>query len=567
MMQPFFLPSRRAVRVASSSPAPPDNHMSSPPVPISETAPLDPRVPGPNPLTEPEVPRLWSGCYALAMLTLFVLWVPRAGYANITLPKHRLFLLLTGLYLTGLLLWGLARLYFRRRLPQTVNDRSVPARIQLGLVAGLLLLFFLSALFSSHPQVAWFGNRRHEGFCTLALYLLIFAAMARWGRLQRIHSLAAAVAGAAVSLLVIAQFWGYNPLHLYPGDYGFHDRGLLYSGEYLGTIGNSDLLSAYFTLIVTYLFGTYSVSRSKEAPVYLLAGGLCWFALLLSEVSAGPVAILVGFALCLPLCVARGLGLRRMGDLLAVLALGALAKAVIEYTYSAGTLTIRFSWRASAWLLLGVFTLGLLGSFLLRFLPADWRSPALAWGLAGLMAVTAAAALVYLYSYAGNSETLQGLSALLHGNPPDTLGSSRIAIWKEALALAREKPWLGGGPDTYQLRSQLVFSRVTEAGVCLRVGVDAAHNEYLNLWVNTGLPSLVLYLTLLASVLLSALRRLDWRRLPLALPVLCYSIHALFGISQTVVTPLFFLFWGALAYTGRPPAAYQPTGEGAKGSV
>lgn len=562
MMQPFFLPSRRSKSVAGSSPATPLNHIVSLPEPIPEEAPQDPRMPGLSPLMGPEVPRLWSGCYALAMLTLFVLWVPRAGYAAITLPKHRLFLLLTGVFLGGLILWGLARLCFRRRLPQTANDRSLPARIQSGLVTGLLLLFFLSALTSPYPQVAWFGNRRHEGFCTLALYLLIFAAMARWGRLQRVHALAAAVAGVTVSLLVIAQFWGYNPLHLYPGNYGFHDRGLLYSGEYLGTIGNSDLLSAYFTLIVTYLLGTYAVSRSKEAPLYLLAGGLCWFALLLSEVSAGPVAILAGFLLCLPLCVARGLVLRRMGDLLAVLALGALAKSIIGYAYSAGTLTIRFVWGAPAWMLLGIFILGLLGSFLLRLLPTGWRSPALGWSLVGLMAVAVTAALIYLYGYSGDSETLQGLSALLHGNPPDSLGSSRIAIWKEALALAGEKPWLGGGPDTYQLRSQLVFSRTTEAGVLLRVGVDAAHNEYLNLWVNTGLPSLMLYLTLLASVLLPALRRLDRRRLPLALPVLCYSIHALFGISQTVVTPLFFLFLGALAYAGKSPPASRPaTGE------
>lgn len=556
MMQSFFLPTRRAKRVAGSSSASSDNPRSSLSAPISETAPQDPRTPGSSPLAEPEVPRLWSGCYALAMLTLFVLWVPRAGYADITLPKHRLFLLVTGLYLSGLLLWTLARLRYRRRRP-AARDRSVLTWMRLGLLAGLLLLFFLSALTSSYPQVAWLGNRRHEGFLTLALYLLIFGAMACWGGLYRRHALAAGAAGVAVSLLVLLQFLGYNPLQLYPGSYTFHDRGLLYSGEYLGTIGNSDLLSAYFALVVAYLLGNYAVCRTREAPCYLLAGSLCWFALLLSEVAAGPVAILAGFLLCLPLCVARGLGLRRIGDLLAALALGALAKSVLAYTYTSGALRIHFIWGADAWLLLSLVLLGLLGSLFLRRLPADWRSSGLAWSLTGLMATAVAGALIYLYGYAGGNETLQGLSALLHGNPPDTLGSSRIAIWKEALALAGEKPWLGGGPDTYQLRSQLVFSRVTEAGVSLRVGVDAAHNEYLNLGVNTGLPSLLLYVALLASVLLPALKRLDRRRLPLVLPVLCYSIHALFGISQTVVTPLFFLFLGALAYADRKPVVTQ----------
>ena len=74
--------------------------------------------------------------------------------------------------------------------------------------------------------------------------------------------------------------------------------------------------------------------------------------------------------------------------------------------------------------------------------------------------------------------------------------------------------------------------------------MDAAHNEYLNLWVNTGLPGMLLFLALVLRCLRSGWKRGD----PLLLPCLGYAIHALFGISQSLVSPLFYLFLGALLY-------------------
>lgn len=44
-------------------------------------------------------PEGWTGTYGLFLLTVFILWVPSDGYAGIVLPKHRLFLWATGLFL------------------------------------------------------------------------------------------------------------------------------------------------------------------------------------------------------------------------------------------------------------------------------------------------------------------------------------------------------------------------------------------------------------------------------------------------------------------------------------
>ena len=136
------------------------------------------------------------------------------------------------------------------------------------------------------------------------------------------------------------------------------------------------------------------------------------------------------------------------------------------YEYQAGALTVFFSWGAEAWLLLAGVLLGLAATLLLRRLPEGRRLPetALALTLAFLLLILAV--LGFLYGYSGQQTSLQDLSQLLHGNPPPTLGSSRIAIWQEALELGLERPALGSGPDTYQLRSSLIFTRELPGGKC-----------------------------------------------------------------------------------------------------
>lgn len=501
----------------------------------------------------------WTGTYGFFLLTVFVLWVPPSGYQNLVLPKHRLFLWATVLFVLALVPMALSQ-RARRSLPGRWTGSD---RLPLCLAAGLLFLFLLSALASPYPSAVWLGNRRYEGFLTLALYLIIFGSAALWGKLGTIHAAGTAVSALLISGLVLAQFLGQNPLGLYPQGMGFHDRGIQYSGEYLGTIGNSDLLSAYLTMATLYLWGVYAVSRSRVRFLYLPAGCAAWFALLLSEVTAGPAAILGCLAICLPLCLAKGLGVRRMGEIFASLALGGLGKSVLGYEYQAGTLTLFFSWGARAWLLLAGVLLGLAAALLLRRLPEGRRFPkaALALTLAFLLLILAV--LGFLYNYSGQRESLQDLSQLLHGNPPPTLGSSRIAIWQEALEMGLERPLLGGGPDTYQLRSSLIFTRELPGGQVRRTSVDAAHCEYLNLWVNTGLPSMLLFLGLLAAVLLPAAWRMSPESLPLLLPALGYAIHALFGISQSLVSPLFYLFLGALTRASRRAKSHMSPGQAA----
>lgn len=62
--------------------------------------------------------------------------------------------------------------------------------------------------------------------------------------------------------------------------------------------------------------------------------------------------------------------------------------------------------------------------------------------LAGL----AILAIIIIYLAPPRGGTLWELSEILHGRAQDGFGSSRVAIWREALRLFGERPLTGGGP-------------------------------------------------------------------------------------------------------------------------
>lgn len=475
----------------------------------------------------------WTLLYTVFLFGFFILYLPPTGYSSIVGPKHTLFVTGTCIFLAPI---PFLAPYSKPRMD------SLPFFLCLGLLGWLLI----SAIFSPYPQVAWTGSRRHEGFWTFALYLALFLVFALWNGEREWSRWAMGIASVFVFALAAVQFAGKNPLGLYPSDFTFHDRGLLYSGEYFSTIGNSDLLSGFLTMGFLYLAGTYAMAESRFRFLCLPAAGLLWMTLLLSEVSAGPVAILLTLALVLPLYLLIGENVGRVFDIGAVLLLGAAVKSIIGYSYEDRVLS--FALRMGP--LQAGLLMGAIAAYAGRLLPfpqGPKRKAAVI--LAAVYVIVFLVLFLFLFFYSGSNETLRGLHLLVRGNPPDTLGSSRIRIWKEALKLGMEKPLLGTGPDTYRFRSEIVFTTPGVGDTVRTTTVDAAHNEYLHLWVCCGLPAALLFLGLIGSVVVPVLAKPNAPRLRLLLPVLGYSIHAFFGISQSVVSPLFYVFLGMLAWT------------------
>ena len=143
--------------------------------------------------------------------------------------------------------------------------------------------------------------------------------------------------------------------------------------------------------------------------------------------------------------------------------------------------------------------------------------------------------------------TLGEAHALLRGKIADGYGSGRIYIWRNTLPLLRERLLLGGGADTFSHRMTAVFTRAAEDGRVIRRTIDCAHNEYLNILVNQGLPALLCCLAALACSLVRWFRRSGGIAAALTgAAVLCYAIQAFFGISTPSSSGFFWVFWGLL---------------------
>lgn len=417
-----------------------------------------------------------SDLYLACMAFLFLLWPGLDGYQNLTQQKAAAFFLLSGLYLgsTVLLRLELALVGGAPLRRQPFTTHHLPQ-----LLMGFYWLFTaLSTLLSPYRDTAFLGTGRYEGFVTISLYCGCFLLLCAYARPAKWLLW---VFGAGVSfncLIALVQLAGFNPLNLYPAGMNYHDGNVLYAGQFLGTVGNVDLLSALLSIAIPVCWIAMVRLRNQLRFLLLIPLSLSLAVLTLAYVEGGILGILAGALLTIPVIAKRGMRKK--------LALGAATVIVLCFTsvYAFGSHTSGFLYEASE---------------------------------------------------------------ILHGNFNDQFGSGRIFIWRNVLEVVRERPLLGGGPDTLGLRTDAAFERYDETlGILIRSKVDTAHNEYLNILVNQGLPALLSYL---AALILAAVR---WVKTAPENPtaaicggaVLAYCIQAFFGISSLITAPY---FWIALA--------------------
>lgn len=422
-----------------------------------------------------------TAVYLAGMLFVYLLFPGFGGYEQLTEHKVRLFywlsggcLILAALIRAELCIVGAAK---PPQLKKIWVGTSVPEK--------LILLYWavtgLSTVCAIDRATAFWGSGRMEGFLTITLYCGCFLLVARWGRPARWMLWLFGAAMALNCLLALIQMAGFNPLTLYPHGMTYYDADVLYAGEFLGTLGNVDILSAVLCVAIPALWVALAVLRGKRRFFLLIPLTLCIATLLGSFVAGGIVGIIGSALLIIP-------------------------------------------------------TLG-------KTKPVRRR-------LAVVMVVILALGIVAVYCFGGQiGGFIAEASALLHGHWDDSFGSGRLFIWRNVVGLLPERLLLGGGPDTLGLRLDAVFERYDETlGVLIRSTIDNAHNEYLNILVNQGLPALLLYLAALCSAAVPWLKHGHGN--PAAAvcgsAVLGYCVQAFFGVSSPISAPYFWLALGLL---------------------
>ncbi len=187
---------------------------------------------------------------------------------------------------------------------------------------------------------------------------------------------------------------------------------------------------------------------------------------------------------------------------------------------------LRFSAKSTKWYFIGLAALGVLG-------------------LAGLYVVDIGDGMFH------------EMHEILHGNFDDRFGSGRIFIWRQVLERIPARFWFGYGPDTMRLENLEPFTRVIEGQAEPKVAhIDTAHNEYLNILFHQGIFALAAFMTAIVVALVHYFRDAK-RNVAVAVfgtGVLCHCVDALFGISQPITTPFFWIAVGLLEASFARPA-------------
>lgn len=236
--------------------------------------------------------------YLGAMLTLFLFFCGFEGYAGITAPKFRAFCALTGLYILAIGAAALRRAFTHQAMPlrEALRRSSWAQRA----VAVYVVVTWVSAVFSEYWPQTLVGVSRYEGALTLTLYGAVFLLVSMYGRAGRWLLWVLGGGVGLFSVLCLVQMAGFDPLHQYPAGYSYLDAGKAYSGAYLGTIGNVDLVAAFYSLAIPILL--YAVLRLKGQRRFLLLAplGLALWAAVQMGVSAGYLGVGAGCVLALP---------------------------------------------------------------------------------------------------------------------------------------------------------------------------------------------------------------------------------------------------------------------------
>ena len=126
---------------------------------------------------------------------------------------------------------------------------------------------------------------------------------------------------------------------------------------------------------------------------------------------------------------------------------------------------------------------------------------------------------------------------------------------KRSMILIKEHPLLGVGPDR-----MAAYQRASDE---LSINcIDKSYNEYLYIAATRGVPSMLLYIALVAATIVKLFKgmkefaadREKWFRAALLAAVLGYAVQAFFGASAVTSAPYFWLLAG-LAWCGERPAA------------
>lgn len=449
-----------------------------------------------------------TGLFIMLMGSVFLLCAQ--GYRTISDGKYHMFIIVCGGYCVVMLFMAFQRFVLGSgglaRHEVLLKDAADPAMEEAaGAAAGAsaavgghaargydrigavtrtaaviyIILTLISALCSDYFPETIFGSGRHEGTLTIAIYGLTFIFVSRH---YRPHPLHAAVFGASViafDIISLLQAAGMDPFGLYPDGLSWADRNVKYSGEFIGTIGNADLVSAFLCVAI---------------PLTAVVGGHLVFGSLVEGSRAVPVSILdeVGE-------IEKNINKKRVNKKLSI------STGIICLTAAALSLVLLAVIKVTAGLLAMAFVC-LIAAPVAAYIFLDSQKRKMIAAYLAALVLAGCAAGAFIYAETSLPGTAGELHEIMHGNIDDSFGTNRIYIYRNILERVPSHLLLGTGPDTIGHMDIEPFQRYdAERGVMVTARIDTAHNEFLNVLACQGIAALCAYVAFALGVMAAAL--------------------------------------------------------------
>lgn len=243
------------------------------------------------------LPERITAIFLGVMCSFYLLYVDKSGYLQIVHAKSTAFFWISGGYV---LLMALCGVFSAGKAKLNIGQMLRKASHSQWLLCGYLLFTVLSTLLSDYRQESLFGMKRKEGLLAIGLYVLCFLLVSIFGKPGKWMLYLFGGTMTLFCLLCLVQLRGENPFGLYPQGLTYLDRDKKYSGAFLGTIGNVDLVAALLCVAIPIFFISLMRLRGRPRFILLLPLALCAGLLVQMDVQAGLVGVFGGCILLLP---------------------------------------------------------------------------------------------------------------------------------------------------------------------------------------------------------------------------------------------------------------------------
>lgn len=327
-----------------------------------------------------------------------------------------------------------------------------------------------------------------------------------------------------------------------------------------GTVPNYNVITFWWLVSLPFAFWLYTLSPGREALWFRAATLVLLLALILSMHAAWQF-VMQGWQ---PKSVF--LDLNSYAAFIALIALPTAGYFLAGFPARAGRGARTLMLGAAVFVLVFAVALTAGRGAMLVFVTGLGVLIAVAWRRAPRAAIVSLAVLVAVGLVAGNlvahGATTARLETLVD---PETAGFTRFLIWQQTWEIIKESPWLGQGLGAFGLVFPAHQNPLdTSAGFM-------AHNDYLQIWLEAGLPGLVLLLAVYVSALILFVRALQTRRIGRARAIemtglfcglLAVAMHSfvnfdLYILPTTLVAGVMLARFHELAVAGRAARVWK----------